>query len=97
MTTNTIPSAPSFMFKYILQTIIAAPAVVESSFPNLYDRTSTFLSSFTKAITPTQQFPVQQQRVAVLEQVKAGIECHMSAKQKAGGHLQQRERGYVEG
>ena len=84
MATNTSPKPPSFVFEYLPKKATVAPATAESSSPSLYDRTSTFLSSFTKALTQNPQLSLQQQRLATLQQAKTGIENHMMAKRKAG-------------
>lgn len=82
--TFTSPKAPSFVFEYLPKNTTAASIVTGAASPSIYDRTSSFLSSFAKAVTPNPQLSVNEQRQATLAQVKAGLEGYLTAKQTAG-------------
>ena len=84
MASNASQKAPAFVFEYLPKKATAAPTAAESLSASLYNQTSAFLSSFTKTITPSPKLTIEQQRSATLQQVKAGFESHMAAKQKAG-------------
>ncbi len=84
MASSTSPKAPSFVFEYLPKKATATSIATDAASPNVYDRTSSFLSSFAKALTPNPQLSVNEKRQATLAQVKAGLESYLAAKQTAG-------------
>ena len=84
MASSTSPKAPSFVFEYLPKPTTASSRVTDATSPSLYDRTSSFLSSFAKAVTPSPQLSMNERRHATLAQVKAAMEGHLAAKRTAG-------------
>ena len=78
-------AAPTFVFTYLPSAAktTATPNTTGTTVPSLYDQTTAFLTSARKAFA-NPKLTAQQDRIATLQHVKAGLEADMAMKKRAG-------------
>ncbi|KAL9131403.1 MAG: hypothetical protein Q9217_000671 [Psora testacea] len=72
---------PTFVFSYL--PAAQKPTTSDIASPSLYDQTYAFLSSARKAFT-NPKLTIEEDRIATLQQVKAGLQEDVAMKKKAG-------------